>query len=159
MDDFQIRLLSVMQNSSFIAAIARNNKTIIGIDYFAYNAGPTTNPTFSAVAAAGAASTLVPIQADSDFVLTYISAATVQAGAIVSNPVATCQFTDTGTGKTFFSSPTLLTLVTGTNGFPFILPAPRVIAPNVNIKIDVVNNTAAPLDFWFSLEGARVYYG
>lgn len=160
MDDFQIRLLSVMQNSSFIAAVARQDREILGIDYFGYNAGPQQYSTLSQIAVGASTTTLVPVQADSDFVLTYFSAAAIQANALVTNPLMTIQLTDTGTGKTFFSSSTLVGLISGNNGFPFVLPAPRVIAPNVNVKIDVnLIAGAGPMDLWLSFLGARVYYG
>lgn len=160
MNDFERQLLNVMQNSSYIAAVARNNQTIMAIDYFGYNAGPNNNASFSAVAGGAGASALIPIQADSDFVLTYMSGNVVTnaTGAIIPLPNATLQITDTGTGKTFFNQPTLFGLVTGGAGFPFLLPSPRVISPNVNVKLDVVNNTGANADFWISLIGARIYY-
>lgn len=158
MNSFERQLLNVMQNSSYIAAVARNNQQILAIDYFAYNLGPNINAAFAGIANGAGASALVPIQADSDFVLTYLSGNVVGGGAVLNNPLATLQLTDTGTGKTFFNQPTLFTLVTGNGGFPFLLPSPRVISPNVNIKADIVNNTGAAADVWLSLIGARIFY-
>lgn len=159
MNDFERRLLDVMQNSNYIAAVARSNANILGIDTFSYNLGP--NQGLAAVPALGSASALAQIQADSDFALTYMSASVVQAGVINTLPVATIQVTDTGTGKTFYSAPTLIGLVTGNLGFPFLLPSPRVIAPNVNLKVDVTNVVAGAvaMDFFITFIGARIYYG
>lgn len=152
MNDFERRLLDMMQTSSFIQAIKRTNGEIVNTDYFAYNVA-TEN-----VAAAGVAQGNVQIQADSDFVLTYMSAQTINAGAAVATPLQTVQVTDTGTGKTFFSSETLQPLVFGSGGFPFLLPAPRVIVPNTNLLVNVTNISAVAYTTYFSFMGMRVYY-
>jgi len=155
MNDFERRVLDVVQSASYIDAVRRKDQKILAIDYFAYNVNIADVP-----AATGTGSGIIQVQSDSDFALVYMSAGvTDQVPAFVANPMALAQVTDTGSGKTFFSAPALFGLVFGGGGFPFLLPAPRVVAPNTNIKIDVSNFSAATVyDFYFSLMGARIYY-
>lgn len=151
MNEFERRALEIAQNSSVIAAIAREGRSIVNIDSFAYNLrlGTTAVP----IAANAAASGAVQIQADSDFVLIYMSAGQRTAAQL------TAQITDTGSGKTFFNEQTLIANIFGNGGFPFLMPQPRVINPSTNLKVDVTNLTATPetglfMSFW----GARIFY-
>lgn len=154
MNDFQRRLLDAVQNSAWIAAVARKDREILGIDYYTY-----TSPSIAGLAVGATTQVVIPIQSDSDFALTYMSGSVVVGGVVVNNPVSTLQITDTGTGKTFFSAPTLFGLVMGSSGTPFYLPAPRVIAPNTNINLSVTNVAGAgAADYFMSLLGARIYY-
>jgi hypothetical protein len=151
------RLLDAVQNAAWIAAVARVGQKIKAIDYYNYNLGP--NQGLGAVAVAGNAQGIIQIQADSDFAIAYMSGQAVVSNAVVGSPVATIQITDTGTGKTFFSSPTLFGLVMGSGGLPFYLPAPRVVAPNTNLQINISYLAgAAAADFYVNLLGARIYY-
>lgn len=153
MNDFERRMLDISQNSAYIAAVARQGQKIIAIDSFAYNL--TIGPVPSTTQAQG----IIQIQSDSDFVLIYMQGVGVVNNAIAINPNATVQIQDTGSGKTFFNQPTQLSLSFGNTGFPFILPSPRVIAPNTNIKVDITNIfSAADSTYYFSFWGARVYY-
>lgn len=153
MNAVERQLIDVWSQSSYLAAIARKDKTILGVDYYTYN----VNITGLAGAAAGQGS--VQLLADSDFVLVYQSAVVVAAGAVVATPVTDVQLTDTGAGKTFFSAPTFLTMQFGSGGFPFILPAPRVLVPNTTLLVSVNNLTAATAyDYYFAFSGARIFY-
>lgn len=158
MNDFQRRFLDLLQTSSYVATAARQGQKIVNIDFFSYNKRLGTAA--ATIANGAAAQDFIQIQADSDFVLTQISGDVVNAGGnTVANPNVTLQLTDTGSGKTFYSEPTLFGLVTGRSGFPYLMPAPRVINPNTNVKIDVVNNTGGALNGVFlALQGARIYY-
>lgn len=155
MNDFERRFLSLIQNNSWIATVARQNANIINIEPYTYTTivGPID------LNASG--NNTIQIQSDSDFALTYMSAESVNnAGTISARPVATVQVTDTGTGKTYYSAPTLIPLVFGSEGLPFFLPSPRVIAPNTNLNVQVTSlfGTNATT-FYFSFMGARIYYG
>jgi hypothetical protein len=157
MNEATRRLLDAVQNAAWIAAVARVGQKIKSIDYYNYNVGP--NQGLSAIAVAGTGQATIQIQADSDFAIAYMSGSAVVSGAVVTNPVATIQLTDTGTGKTFFSSPTLFSLVMGQGGLPFYLPAPRVVAPNTNLQVNISYLAgAAAADFYVNLLGARIYY-
>lgn len=153
MNDFERRTLDAMQTTALVQLVKRQNQDIVGLDFFAYNV------TIDAVAPAGVGQAVIQIQADSDFVLTYMSAQTVAAGAIVTTPLQRVQVTDTGNGKTFFSAEGLQNLVFGNSGFPFLLPGPRVIVPNTNLQVNVTNfSGAATYSTDFSFMGIRVYY-
>lgn len=154
MNDFERRLLDAVQNSAWIAAVARKDREILGIDYYNYTA-----PLITGLAVGASSQSVIQIQSDSDFALTYMSGTVVVAGVAVTNPVSTIQITDNGTGKTFFSNPTLFGLVLGSSGTPFYLPAPRVIAPNTNVTLAITNVAGAGAgDYYMSLMGARIYY-
>lgn len=154
MDDFQRRALDIADTSSYLALYARSGQSILGIDYFGYNCE------IDNLAAGASGQALVQIQSDSDFVLTYLSAngLVTATGATLGFLNATTQITDTGTGKTFFNQPALMGLVFGLSGYPFLLPAPRLIAPNTNIKFDITNLTATANTYYISMLGARIYY-
>lgn len=159
MNEFERRYLDIVQNASYLQAAVRQGQKVINVEYFNYNTriGTVANP----IAAGGQAQGTVQIQSDSDFVLTYISADVTDAAGttIVTNPGLLMQITDTGSGKTFFSEPTLITLVTGRLGIPFQLPSPRIIPPNTNIQFTLQNLAAVAYSGAFiSLLGARIYY-
>jgi hypothetical protein len=153
MDEFQRRLLDAVQTGDWIASVAKANKTILNIDFYNYNT------TIGPVASGATGAATIQIQSDSDFALCYMSGAAVVNNNAINTPYTTLQITDTGTGKTFFSAPTLFQLVFGTNGLPFYLPAPRVVTPNTNLQINLTNvNSAAATTYFINLFGARIYY-
>lgn len=152
MNEFERRLIDAMQQDSWIKQVARKDKKIVDVDYFVYTA------TLTALAVGNSAQTNIQVQADSDFALAYMSGQMVVGGAVSFLP-STVQITDTGSGKTFFSAPALFNLVMGNAGLPFYLPAPRVIAPNTNIQLNVTNVAmGGATDYWFAFLGARIYY-
>jgi len=155
MNEFQRRGLDLAQNSLFLASYIKANSDIVGADSFGYG-GQMDN-----IAANGVGSTSINILADSYFVCTYISAAAwITATGAASAANFTIQITDKGTGKTFYNIPTLLSLVAGSAGFPFFLAAPRLIAPQTIIQLDVTNLTAtAGISLQVTLQGARIFYG
>lgn len=154
MDDFQRRALDIAQSSTYLKEFAREGKDILGIDYFVYNT------TFLSLLTGVTQTNLVQIQSDSDFVLTYLSASMLTTATQVAQTFmsATVQIQDTGTGKNFFNQVSLAGLIFGTGGYPFLLPSPRVIAPNTNVKFDVTNLLATTCDMYISMQGARIYY-
>lgn len=153
MNDFMQGLLAAVQQSSWIASVARQNANILQIDSYNYNV------LVPQLAAAGTAQGVIQIQADSDFAIAYMSGAGVAGGAVLTNVLATIQIQDTGTGKTFFNQPTLFPLVMGSGGLPFYLPAPRVVAPQTSLTITITNLSGTTTDFYINFLGARIYYG
>lgn len=154
MNEFQRRLLDAVQNGAWIASVARQGRTIVDLDYYNYNTeiGP--------VASGASAQATIQIQSDSDFAIAFMSGVEVVNNTPTTNHYTLLQITDTGTGKTFFNAPTMFQLVMGTGGLPFYLPAPRVVAPNTNLQINVQNvSSAADATYYINLLGARIYYG
>jgi hypothetical protein len=153
MDEFKRRLLDAIQTGSWIASVARQDRKILDVDYYNYNTS------IAAVASGASGQGNIAIQSDSDFAIAYMSGVAVVSNSIVALPFTTLQITDTGTGKTFFNSPTLFPLVMGSGGLPFYLPAPRVVAPNTNLQFNVTNQfSAAASTYFINLLGARIYY-
>lgn len=154
MNEFERRALDIAQYSAYLAAYARDSKKIVNIEYFTYNVNT------GALAAGAGTQSIIQIQSDSDFVMQYMSGvAAVAGGSVDALPNVTVQITDTGSGKTLFSNPTILGLVMGAGGFPFLMPAPRVFAPNTNVKFDLVNQSGTNYgSVSLSMIGARIYY-
>ena len=154
MNDFERRALDIAQSSTYLTLYARQGQQIIGIEYFGY-AVEMDN-----IAQGGAASSIFQVQSDSDFVCTYLSGVAVNPAVATVDPVplGLIQITDTGSGKTFFNQPTFMGLVLGQGGYPFLLPAPRLIAPNTNIQYNVTNLANGPRNLHIIMLGARIYY-
>jgi hypothetical protein len=158
MNEFERRMLDTIQTSAYFASMIREDKAVSAIDYYNYNfsVGTVAVP----LAIGSTTSFTLQIQSDSYFVLNYMSAmAFDNAGVFSPQANILMQVTDTGSGKTFYSQPAQLSLVTGSQGFPFILSAPRVVNPNTNLKVDLTNATGVTLSGIFvNFMGARVYY-
>lgn len=159
MNEFQRRYLDILKSTDYISSVARPGRTIVNIDYYAYNARVGTDAAPIASGAPGQA--LVQIQADSDFVLTQIAGGSRQqpTSSLGFNASILVQLTDTGSGKRYFSAPTPISHMAGSGAFPFVLPSPRVLQPNTILQIDVQNLTAvAQVAIEFAFHGARIFY-
>lgn len=164
LSDFQAKYLDILVNSPYISGVAKPGRKIADVQYYAYNGriGSDAVPLAANVPQISTFDT----QADSDFVVSYISAAIqeVADGPMIYNANVAIQIQDLSTGKQFFNVPTALALVTGAGGFPFVLPAPRVFNPNTSIAVTGINrdpllNTAAgPVGLFYAFHGARIFY-
>lgn len=163
-DELQSRYLDVLNNSPYMKSILQPGKRANEIEYYCYNGQLGT----AAVPLAPNVPQTITFdtQADSDFAVTFMTGAVQEitgAGMAFNDNVA-IQFTDTSTGKTFFNRPTVMGLVTGAGGFPFVLPAPRIIRPNTTIQVTainrdtVVNGGAGPVTLFYALHGTRIFY-
>ena len=157
MNDYERRVLDCAKFHMEVSEAARAASQGYVSEYYTY----TTRIPLNAVAS----QSVIPIQADSDFALVYISLATIEAGRFTTAVPYPIQITDTGEGKDLFSSPANGALVTGgtspliLGGYaavPFMLPFPRIIPRNTNVKIDIPAPT--PADVWVTLTGARIAY-
>lgn len=159
-DEFQARYLQLLAQTPYIMGIAKPGRRILGVEYYVYNGqvGSVAVP----LAVNGPQVTNIITQADSDFAITFISAAVQEAvnNAMVYNDNVAWQITDTSNGKQFFNVDTVIGLTSGAGGFPFVLPAPRVIAPNTTLAIKATNRDAAisPVGLFFAFHGTRIYY-
>lgn len=162
---FQARYLSILKASPYLAAVLRPGKDPVDIAYYAYN---TRIGTDAVPLATGVAQTqTIETQSDSDFVLTFLSAAVqpTAGGPMQYNANVTLQVQDLSTGKLMFSTDAAIGLVTGAGGFPFVLPAPRVWAPNISIACKVTNHDAimnagaGPVGVYLAFHGTRIFYG
>lgn len=156
MNDYERRVLDCAQFHLDVSDAARQSSQGYIAEYYSYTAKLAANPAQSQA--------VIPVQADSDFALIYISLAQFDAAAnrFLSGGVIPFQITDTGQGKDLFSAPTIAALTSGGagpsqnsySGVPFMLPFPRIIPRNTNVKIDIPVPTTT--DVYVSLTGARI---
>ena len=92
MSPFQLAFIRKLASESFLAGIGRRGATVAGYDPFWYNAS------FSGLTTAAAQAAIIQTQADSDFVLTSISAQArldlTGAGPGCENDIETCRRCD-----------------------------------------------------------------
>jgi len=160
-NDLQTRYLQLAAQSDYLRSVLKPGRQVLDFQSYVYNAviGSAAVPL---TLANGAVNATLDIQADSDFVLTYLSACVniTANGDMKVNRNLTLQIQDTSTGKLFFSAPTPVTLVAGGGGFPFVFPAPRVINANTNLLLTAQNrDTAQDYNQMFvAFGGTRIYY-
>ncbi len=150
------RALQISEMNDYLPDFLRPNQQVLSVENFSYNVGPVAIA--AAAAAAGVAATVnLVTQSDSDFLLVNFSALVRNEPYYDDFPACLLQITDQGSGKTFFNQPSLLFLIAGNQGFPFVLPTPRLIMPNTNLKFDFTNLGIAQ-SFYVTLTGLRIYY-
>ena len=162
--DFEALALAIASKTPYLAAALRPGRAVVDLQYYAYNlrigtdAAPLTpNTTFSDD---------IHTQADSDFVATFVSACIqeVANGAMAYNDNVALQIQDLWSGKLWFNVPTVLSLVAGAGGFPFVLTSPRVIPPNSALRFSatnrdtIVNGGLGPVGLFLAVHGTRVFY-
>lgn len=171
------KLLDTVQKSSYIATLADPNKTIIGIEYYAYSVdnwaaqGGVTMQSLD-----GGHDFPIVMDSDSDFVVCSMTGGGVISSPVIGTPAngnrvvefspsVLVQITDESSGKTYFSAPTPLPMTAGAAGFPYLLINPRIVRPrstlNINASIVAESSVGAPLvmpGFFFTLHGAKIYY-
>lgn len=173
MNEFERRRLELAQNHVDIHSVVASLGESVITEHFGYSGtvGSTASPLVDNVTQ----SIIIPMQSDAYFILQYISTCMVYAsttniyGTNVFAPPQNInlQITDTGAGEVLYNVPSIAAILTGVPnraqvGIPLLLPMPRVIPPNVNIKIDVTQlahnatNIQACQGFWVALQGTRV---
>lgn len=159
--DFADRYFQLTNQDPYIQSVARPGQTIVKKMPYEYGQTVGNAATPLTFAAGTVQATLITL-ADSDFVLTSLAASVQQTANshMLYNRNLTLQIQDTSTGKFFFSAPTVMTLVAGAGGFPFIFPAPRVIRPNTGLLFSVTNRDTAGdyLTMFLTLAGTRLFY-
>lgn len=159
--DFAQRYFELSNQDPYIQSVKRPGATIVKKMSYVYDTtiGTAAQPL---TLANGALTVNLTMLADSDFILTYLSACMnlTANGDMKSNRNLTLQILDTSTGKLFFSQPTVTTLVAGGGGFPFIFPAPRVIRPNTTLQLTGQNRDVLQdyNQMFVALGGTRIFY-
>lgn len=126
-------------------------------DFFGYTLS------FSALLAGSAAQGAIQIQADSDFELSKFTmfadiAAAAETEATRVLPLVTIQITDTGTGRSLFSSPLPIPAIMGDGRIPFILPVPKIFSANASVAVQVANfAVATDYNLRLCLIGAKIF--
>lgn len=160
MNIFQAKALEIVASSAYINAIRRPGRRLVGIRPYIYNV--TVGAQTPLTLANGLVTQTIDTQADSDFALAYLSACVNISvnGDMKVNRNLLLQITDTTTGKNWYNIPTVMTLVAGGGGFPFVYPAQRVIPANTTLLFGVQNRDATQ-DYnnaFLSLGGIRLFY-
>jgi hypothetical protein len=184
--EFERRFLEVAQNHLDLLAASKAAGALLPPEYFGYALAlgtPTTNPAgplTSGVTFQG----IIPIQADSWFLLEYISVGVVLSGATVFGDTTQMtdggnlllQVTDTGLGQELYNLPQGLpgfpaillagSPITAAAGIPYVFPTPRLLPPMTNVKVEMTKlGTNAGLDnpdmlgAYIMLNGARIPLG
>ncbi len=129
-------------------------------DFFFYRAYVTS-------LASGVSSTsVVSIEANSDFVWLKSSYFADLAGAVQTNdsrviPLCTVSITDSGSGRNLQSNPIPINSVAGHDGLPLNLPVPRVFQRNSNVTFTFTNNAVGGttyLNLTLTLIGYKKFY-
>lgn len=111
-------------------------------DFYFYKAQVT------GLAAATSATSVINIEANSDFIWLKTAYAADLAGAAQTEdsrvlPLVRVAITDSGSGRQLQNLPIPLTSMGGHEGLPFNLPVPREFQKNSNISITFTNYSAA----------------
>lgn len=168
MNEFERRQIEVAQNHVDLNTAVRSLGYSAIIEHFGYSVqlGSQAAPLLNGVTNTA----IIPMQADAYFVLQYISTCVIRPDILTffqNSGNINMQITDTGSGNVLYSSLGPAGLAAGTAllaqpGVPLLLPVPRIILPNTNVKIDAVQNgvnvtdNKEPVQFWVSLIGSRV---
>ncbi len=107
-------------------------------DFYVYEAEALALVTLAA------ATDIITIEADSNFVLQKFNYSADIAGAAFTDstrpiPLVSIQLTDTGSGRNLMANPIPIPSIFGTGQLPFILPNPRVFMRNSTIQVAFVN--------------------
>lgn len=160
---FEQAYFDLTNQDPYIQSVARPGQVItkkMPFDYGMVIGGPA--PDTPLTLAAGPVPEIMITLADSDFVLTSMSACVNQTvnGNMLFNRNLTLQIQDTSTGKFFFSAAAVMELVSGGGGFPYVFPAPRVLRPNTALLGTAQNrDTATNYNAMFvTFHGTRIFY-
>lgn len=171
MNEFERRQIEVAKRHVDLSALVKRLGGSPLVEHFGYTVqigGPYV-PLLNGVTQ----SKILAMQSDAWFVLQYVSSCVVrpdQPWYFQDSGNIKLQITDTGAGNILYSTPSTAGVLTATisrpqTGTPFLLPIPRLIAPNTNIKIDAtqlgvnITDNLEPIGFWLSLMGSRVTQG
>lgn len=164
MNEFERRMLEVARNHNDLVDLAKAAGVGALVEHYGYTVafGGAAAPLLSGVAH----TVLKTMQADAWFVLQYVSSCVVRPS---SKQWATdagninLQITDTGSGDILFSQPLSAGVLTATvsrgqSGVPMLLPIPRILPPNTNVKVEATQLGAVdePLYFFLFLGGSRI---
>lgn len=129
----------------------------LGSDFYVYQVD------FLALAAGGTGSGGFSIEADARFQLNKLTffadlAAAAQTDSTRVLPLVTVLVTATGSGRQLSSGAVPVPALFGTGEIPFILPRPKVFAPNSKVTVAVANfSSATTYNLRLSFIGEKLY--
>lgn len=168
LNEFEQRLEQVMANHMDVTGLVQALGSKALVQHFGYDLqlGSAASPLLSGVGQAGQ----IAIRSDSWFLFSYINSCVIRPNSpqwFTDSGNVLIQVVDTGAADVLFSSRGSAGTHTATvsrpqTGIPLLLPLPRLIPPNTNIRIEAtqlgVNGTdnQEPIGFWIALMGARI---
>lgn len=167
MNEFERRMLEVARNHSDLVGLAGSFGAGALVEHYSYVVaiGSATEPLADGVTRTA----LKSMQSDAWFVLQYIASCVIRPDSpqwASDSGNVQLQVTDTGSGDILFSQPLSAGVLTATvsrgqSGVPLLLPIPRLLPPNTNVKVEATQlgaaaGNAAPLFFFLLLGGSRV---
>lgn len=159
MNEFWRKLLDIVGGNSYIAMFADANREILAIDNYSYI---IENTAATPINFATVREFNVPMDTDSDFVLTSIAGEAVVNGEATPrlNPAILLQIYDQASARSYFNSPTMMPHVAGFAGFPFLLTSPRIVRARSTLTVtaQAAQNGAVFSQFSLALSGARIFY-
>ena len=159
MNEFERRLLEVVQNHNDLATLAKAAGPAPLVEHFSYTWRMDLNLNQTTI--------LKPMLSDAWFVIQYVASCVQNESSyqwFTDSGQIQLQLTDTGSGEILFSQPLSAGVLTGTisraqTGTPMLLPIPRLVAPNTIMKADIVPQGSAVGDadvFFLTLGGSRI---
>lgn len=168
MNEFDRRLIEVAANHVDLTEMARALGAGGQFEHFSYTLriGTAAAPLLNGVQRSGR----LAMQSDAWFVMQYVSSCVIRPNSpqwFTDSGSIQLRVTDTGEGDTLYSSPTSAGVLTATisrpqSGIPLLLPIPRIIPPNTNLKVDVtqlgvnISDNQEPIGFWLFFGGSRI---
>lgn len=167
MNEFERRLKDEVKWTDYIASFGDQSKEIAFIDNYSY-----VISYHSETALITQAPMTFPLlmDTDSDFVMTSMSGQTgyvnnASSGVTESGGAMLLQILDQLSGRTYFNIPTMMPLVCGDGGFPFLMPSPRIVYARGILQVtaqsafDITPSGSAGFNrFYLSLNGSRIFY-
>ncbi len=173
MNEYERRVLEITENHEALKAIVESLGSSAVVEYFGYvvEIGSIASPLVNGVTQ----QVTIATRADSWFVVEYLSSAVILPNGSTFGDLSVftdpgninLQITDTGAGKEIYNSAGPAGILTGAPnaaiaGVPLLLPTPRPIPPNTNIKVEATQlgltalENPQPVGFFLMLNGARI---
>ena len=168
MNEFDRRLIEVAANHVDLSAMARALGAGGQFEHFSYvlRIGTEDEPLLDGVERSG----YLAMQSDAWFVMQYVSSCVIRPDSpqwFTDSGSIQLRVTDTGESDSLYSSPTSAGVLTATisrpqTGIPLLLPIPRIVPPNTNLKVDVtqlgvnLTDNQEPIGFWLFFGGSRI---
>lgn len=145
-----------MTNPNTLRSRVDSNTTVRNKQGFIYQKVLTT--LIATPAANTAATAVISIQSDADFVLQQMTMTAFDVTTFVANPNATVLLSDPSNSSPISDGYVALTTVFGTASLPFILPVPRMIRRNGSLTIAInSNNSTGTVTYYLSFIGHKLY--
>ncbi len=138
------------------------------MEHFGYTLrlGSEASPLLNGVMQSG----VLVMQSDAWFLQEYVNSCVIRPDLpywFTDSGNINLRVTEPGAGEVWYSSPSSAGVLTATisraqTGIPLLLPTPRLIPPNTNVRVDAtqlgvnITDNQEPIGFWITLGGSRI---